>query len=82
MNAVHIHTEAGLSGSVTQKIVEISRKNRELHAELARERNRTQKGQEKISELKELMKSQEVSCCSLVVETYQHDGLYPCTCTL
>ncbi|XP_019855489.1 PREDICTED: coiled-coil domain-containing protein 13-like [Amphimedon queenslandica] len=52
--------EAGLSGSVTQKIVEISRKNRELHAELARERNRTQKGQEQISELKELLKSQEL----------------------
>ena len=53
--------EAGLSASITQKIVDISRKNRDLHAELAREKNKTQRAQEQISELKELIKSHEVS---------------------
>ena len=53
--------EAGLSASITQKIVDISRKNRDLHAELAREKNKTQRAHEQISELKELIKSHEVS---------------------
>ena len=53
--------KVGLSASATQKIVDISHKNHDLHAELALEKNKTQRAQEQISELKELIKSHEVS---------------------
>lgn len=52
--------EAGLTSSITQKIVDISRKNRDLHAELGREKHKTRQLQTQVSELKEITKTQKV----------------------
>lgn len=52
----------GISGSATQKIVELSRKNRDIHSELAKERTRVRQLQKQLSQLMaESTKQEQVS---------------------
>ena len=57
----------------TQKIVELSRKNRELQAELATERNKSRLLRSRLNDLQEVVKSEKVRR-----SFYDHG----CTCTV
>ena len=41
----------GISGSATQKIIELSRKNRDIHSELTKEKTRVRQLQKQLSKL-------------------------------
>jgi predicted RNase H-like nuclease (RuvC/YqgF family) len=54
-----IMAKNGISGSATQKIIELSHRNRDLHAELNKERSKSRQLQEKVSKLQQMIKDSE-----------------------
>lgn len=52
--------EQGFSSTATQKIIDLSHKNRDLHVEIAKERTKVKHLQEKVKQLQQTMNNYEV----------------------